>query len=191
MAWSVLVLIIVGVGAVIIVTLRQRGQVPVTVPVDLESRPYADILESISHQRTATAMLRKGVSAMMQSQYKVLVVDDEIDTRLLYRLQFKKDTRYAFFFAVSGKEAIAMMSNVVFDIVIFDVKLPDMRGDEIIDHFLASGRLPKCLVVTAFLTESLRQKLMTLNIPAMSKPINFIELRQAMNYLLMRETVAV
>jgi len=148
-------------------------------------------MESISHQRTATAMLREGVSALMKSQYKVLVIDDEMDTRLLYRLQFKKDTRYAFFFAISGREALTMLNNVRPDLVIFDVKLPDIDGDELIDICLAAGKLPPCIVVTAFLSERIRQKLMTLNIPAMSKPINFIELRQAMNYLLIQELAEV
>lgn len=191
MAWGVLILIILGLGAVVIITLRQRGNVPDVMPVSIESQPYTEVMESISHQRTATAMLREGVSALMKSQYKVLVIDDEMDTRLLYRLQFKKDTRYAFFFAISGREALTMLNNVRPDLVIFDVKLPDIDGDELIDICLAAGKLPPCIVVTAFLSERIRQKLMTLNIPAMSKPINFIELRQAMNYLLIQELAEV
>lgn len=187
MALGVLILILVGVGAVVIITIRQRKHTPPTYPVEVETCPRTEVIEEISHQRTATAVLREGVSALMQCQHKILVVDDEMDTRLLWRLQFKKDPRYAFFFAVTGKEALQMVDSVKFDMIIFDLRLPDINGDELIDRLIASGKLPPCIVVTAFYNEILRQKLMTLNIPVMSKPVNFVELRQVINHLLLQE----
>jgi CheY-like chemotaxis protein len=188
MALGVLILILVGVGAVIIITIRQRRHTPSTYPVSLEMRPRTEIIEEISHQRTATAVLRDSVCALMQCQYKILVVENDMDTRLLWRLNFKHDSRYAFFFAETGDEALQMVSRVMFDMIIFDPQLSDIQGNELIDRLIASGDLPLCLVVTAVSDERLRQKLMTLNIPVMSKPINFVELRQMITLLFLQET---
>jgi CheY-like chemotaxis protein len=185
MEMGVLMLILMGVGAIIIITNRQRKHTPITYPVEVESRPRTEIIKEISSsQRTATAVLREGVCALMQCQYKILVADNELDTRLLWRIQFKKDLRYAFFFAATGKEALQMLDSVKFDMIIFDLRLPDIHGDELIDRVIASGKLPPCIVVTDFSNENLRQKLITLNIPVVSKPVNFVELRQMITLLL-------
>jgi len=184
-----ILLLLISTGAVIIIgfTLWQRRYYSRAYPVIIGIQPRTAIIEKLSQQRTATAVLREGVSTFMSWQKKILVVDDEIDTRLLWRLQFKKDSRYAFFFAVTGEEAQNMLRNVDFDLVVFDLKLPDIQGDELIDRLIAAGKLPRCIVITAYMTQAIRQKLLTLNIPIISKPVDFIELRQTIAHMLLTQ----
>ena len=61
---------------------------------------------------------------------KILLVDDEDDLRLVLSLRLKK-IGYEVFEAVDGQEALDLARSKIPDLIVLDVFLPVMNGDEV------------------------------------------------------------
>jgi diguanylate cyclase (GGDEF)-like protein/PAS domain S-box-containing protein len=69
---------------------------------------------------------------------RLLLVDDE--PRLLSSLcELLSDTGYQLFTATRGNEAIAQLTKLQFDVVLLDLRLPDLNGHQIMDFISAQG----------------------------------------------------
>jgi diguanylate cyclase (GGDEF)-like protein/PAS domain S-box-containing protein len=69
---------------------------------------------------------------------RLLLVDDE--PRLLSSLhELLRDKNYQLVTATCGSEALAQLSKLRFDLVLLDLRLPDMSGHEIMDFINAKG----------------------------------------------------
>jgi PAS domain S-box-containing protein len=78
----------------------------------------------------------------------VLIVDDEEVVcdylkQLLSKILFKKD--YKVITAGNGREAIKNIDQTAFDLVLLDLSLPDMEGDQVLDHI--NEQSPETLVI--------------------------------------------
>ena len=72
------------------------------------------------------------------SQPRLLLVDDE--PRLLSSLyELLRDRGYSLTTASSGSEALAHLSRMRFDLVLLDLRLPDIGGHEIMDFINEKG----------------------------------------------------
>lgn len=60
---------------------------------------------------------------------KILVADDEMSIRLLYSEELKEEG-YEVYLASNGKEALEIVETVPLDLVILDIKMPEMDGIE-------------------------------------------------------------
>ncbi|MFZ5453007.1 MAG: response regulator [Thermodesulfobacteriota bacterium] len=60
---------------------------------------------------------------------KILVADDEMSIRLLYSEELKEEG-YEVYLAANGKEALEIVDKVPLDLVILDIKMPEMNGIE-------------------------------------------------------------
>lgn len=60
---------------------------------------------------------------------KILVADDEMSIRLLYSEELKEEG-YEVYLAANGKEALDIVDKVPLDLVILDIKMPEMNGIE-------------------------------------------------------------
>lgn len=60
---------------------------------------------------------------------KILVADDEMSIRLLYSEELKEEG-YEVYLAANGKEALDIVEKVPLDLVILDIKMPEMDGIE-------------------------------------------------------------
>jgi CheY-like chemotaxis protein len=60
---------------------------------------------------------------------KILVADDEMSIRLLYSEELKEEG-YEVYLASNGREALEVVKNVPLDLVILDIKMPEMDGIE-------------------------------------------------------------
>jgi diguanylate cyclase (GGDEF)-like protein/PAS domain S-box-containing protein len=73
-----------------------------------------------------------------ESLPRILLVDDE--PRLLSSLyELLRDKNYQLVTATCGSEALAELSKLRFDLVLLDLRLPDMSGHEIMDFINARG----------------------------------------------------
>jgi CheY-like chemotaxis protein len=60
---------------------------------------------------------------------KILVADDEMSIRLLYSEELKEEG-YEVYMASNGREALEMVEQIPLDLVILDIKMPEMDGIE-------------------------------------------------------------
>ncbi|QEN04951.1 response regulator [Thiospirochaeta perfilievii] len=63
--------------------------------------------------------------------HKILIIDDDDGVRnsLFYHFE---DCGYSVSLAISGEEAVELLENNSFDIIIVDLRLPRLRGDDFI-----------------------------------------------------------
>jgi two-component system response regulator (stage 0 sporulation protein F) len=62
---------------------------------------------------------------------KILVADDEMSIRLLYSEELKEEG-YDVVTAANGKEALEIVGREPLDLVILDIKMPEMSGIEVL-----------------------------------------------------------
>ena len=80
----------------------------------------------------------------MGAKAKVLVVDDEAVVRESY-LRTLDGVRYNVRAAMNGKEALRMMEAEHFDVILLDIRMPEMDGIEVLREI--KKRWPECEVV--------------------------------------------
>ena len=74
----------------------------------------------------------------LENSPRILLVDDE--PRLLASLhELLKERGYQLHTATCGSEALAHLSKLRFDLILLDLRLPDMSGHEIMDHINRRG----------------------------------------------------
>ncbi|MGD8230346.1 sigma-54-dependent transcriptional regulator [Vibrio sp. TRT 1302] len=76
---------------------------------------------------------------------KVLLIEDSTSLAILYK-QYVKDENYDLFHVETGKEAIAFIERNVPHLVILDLKLPDMDGEDILD-WINEQQIPTSVVI--------------------------------------------
>jgi two-component system response regulator (stage 0 sporulation protein F) len=60
---------------------------------------------------------------------KILVADDEMAIRLLYSEELKEEG-YEVYLASNGREALEIVDRIPLDLVILDIKMPELDGIE-------------------------------------------------------------
>ncbi|KII79399.1 sigma-54-dependent transcriptional regulator [Vibrio renipiscarius] len=76
---------------------------------------------------------------------KVLLIEDSTSLAVLYQ-QYVKDEPFDLFHVETGREAIAFIERNVPQLVILDLKLPDMDGEEILD-WIVENQVPTSVIV--------------------------------------------
>lgn len=79
----------------------------------------------------------------------ILVVDDEPDLRTLYEVSLVREG-YQVESVGSVAEAKACLAARSFDLVLTDMRLPDGRGVDILQHLSSLGRSERAIVITAY-----------------------------------------
>jgi CheY-like chemotaxis protein len=96
-----------------------------------------------------------------RSTTRVLLVDDEEVTRYLVRQLLPRGV-YDVREAKSGTEGLAQLLNEPPDVVLLDLKMPEMTGFELLDrisHETSLDRVPAIVLTSAILTLDERQRL--------------------------------
>jgi CheY-like chemotaxis protein len=80
----------------------------------------------------------------------ILVADDESDVRMVLRALLA-GSGYAVTEAADGQEALDMMAEGKFDLLILDLMMPRLTGEEVLERLRAQGKLPglPIIVLTA------------------------------------------
>jgi len=76
---------------------------------------------------------------------KILLVEDETKMRELIRIAFKKEN-FETYEAVDGKQALSMLKNFHFDIIILDIMLPEIDGWTVCREIRKSSDIPIILL---------------------------------------------
>ena len=85
---------------------------------------------------------------MAEVRPSLLIVDDEFNTRetLLEFLGRKFDTSGA----ANGAEAVKLLQQRDFDVVLTDLRMPEADGMSVLDAAKSKARRPKCIMMTAY-----------------------------------------
>ena len=105
---------------------------------------------------------------------RVLVVDDEpANVRMLrYVLSHKG---YETAEATDGLQALELLAQSRFDLVISDVRMPRMDGVALARHIVYSEPITPIFLMTAYHFDT-RDDISALNVPCFGKPFSFDEL---------------
>jgi two-component system response regulator (stage 0 sporulation protein F) len=80
---------------------------------------------------------------------KLLIVEDEKNQRELYAMEFE-DEGYEVDQAVNGKEAVEMVKGNKYDLVIMDIRMPEMDGIEALGKILSRDKRIPIIIYTAY-----------------------------------------
>jgi YesN/AraC family two-component response regulator len=78
----------------------------------------------------------------------ILYIDDEPINLNIFEMAFRKDFRI--FKSLSAKEGINIFNKEKIDLVITDLKMPEMDGYELIREIKKINPLMKCILLTAY-----------------------------------------
>ena len=113
---------------------------------------------------------------------KVLIVDDEQELLLSIQTGFEYNERFQVLTAGNGKEALKVMGDHKIDLVVTDLKMPEMDGVELLA--VMSEKFPEVptIVMTAFGTEVIEQQLVKAGtLSTLDKPLDIDALDEAIN----------
>jgi len=86
---------------------------------------------------------------MMQAKQKILMVDDQPGIRILLNEIFEKEG-YQTFQAANGVNALQIVKEEVPDLVILDMKIPEMDGLEILKRIKRDDPKIPVIIMTAY-----------------------------------------
>jgi DNA-binding NtrC family response regulator len=108
---------------------------------------------------------------------KILVVDDEAPIREMIKKGLSQMGGYSVEVAQNGKEAIEKLEKDIFDLVLTDIKMPEMDGLELLKNI--KGTRPEMMVILMTAYGSIETAVEAMRIGAndyITKPINFDDL---------------
>ena len=126
---------------------------------------------------------------MSAQRFKVLLVEDEQPLVSLYK-EYLKEEPLDITHASSGKEALKHLSQQEPDVILLDVRLPDMSGTEILDFIQERGLSSAVIMITAH--GSINMAVETMRGGAydfLVKPFNRQRLVQTLTAALKRESI--
>ena len=80
----------------------------------------------------------------------LLIVDDEPDMVTLLRRTISSEVDWVIRTATSGKEALRILSDTSVDLMLLDIKMPEMDGMELLAAVRQSGNGPTVVMMTAY-----------------------------------------
>ena len=112
--------------------------------------------------------------------YQILVVDDEQGIRLSFKLLLEREG-YGVSVVESGAVALAWFAERKFDLVITDLSMPGMRGDELITRIRQLSPKQPIVMASGFVDESIVGQASNQVDAFLPKPFSLEALRQAVD----------
>jgi DNA-binding NarL/FixJ family response regulator len=104
--------------------------------------------------------------------YRVLVVDDEPLIRSLLDKYFKSDPRFEVELKEDGSFIMEENLNLKYDLVVFDVLMPNVNGIEMLQNLINKNPGIKTLAITGMANEGLLRQITALGcLGILKKPI--------------------
>jgi DNA-binding response OmpR family regulator len=121
------------------------------------------------------------------SEKKVVIVDDDDSIRKTFFMILHENHRV--YLAKDSSEALQRFQNSDIDLIIADLKLPDLNGLEMIAKFRESGYKGKVIIISAYPDLVDKSELSRLSINHFFvKPLDLSALNQSIDYLLFSDS---
>ena len=122
---------------------------------------------------------------MENIESRILVVDDEPDMEVLIKQKFRKKIKEGyikFSFASNGKQALEILKQNDFDLILTDINMPEMDGLTLLDHIKNLQKVLKTIVVSAYGDfTNIRTAMNRGAFDFITKPIDFTDLETTIN----------
>lgn len=126
--------------------------------------------------------MEHGVNVLEVTMYKILVVEDEKHQRELYTMELQ-DEGYEVDQASNGKDAVEKVKNNKYDLVILDIRMPEMDGIEALGKILSRDKKIPVIIYTAY--SNYKSNFMTWTADAyVTKSSNLEELKSKISEIL-------
>ncbi|MDZ4120912.1 MAG: response regulator [Candidatus Cloacimonadaceae bacterium] len=120
----------------------------------------------------------------------ILIVDDEKNVQLMIQRTLESE-EYGIELAATGKEALEKIKDISYDVVILDLRLPDMDGTEVLKELGDRSQAPDVIMITAHGNIDVAVEAMKLGcVDFIQKPFDVADLRKAVNLLLERKNLS-
>jgi len=124
------------------------------------------------------------------AEYKILIAEDDLNLRQLFKSVLTKQG-YAVTGVSDGNEALEALDKEYFDLIISDVMMPNMDGNELVKTLRERGNNTPVMMVTALgELDDMRQGFSSGSDDYMVKPVNLSELILRVGALLRRAKMA-
>lgn len=121
-----------------------------------------------------------------RSMKKVLVVDDE--EAICEMLQSFLSERYNVRACKSGEEALRILEGEEFDLVLLDIIMPGIKGDEVLGKLRQKGKKVKVLVISGYVQEERLERIKRLGVDGfLQKPFRREEILNAVEEALSKD----
>ncbi len=118
---------------------------------------------------------------------KLLVIDDEEDIIQEVKLFFE-DEGFQVAVADTGRKGLDLFDSGDFDLILLDLKLPDISGLEVLKEMKASNKKSKVIVNTGYIDFTVKENAKKLGCDSfLSKPFNLIRLQEEVEKVLNSE----
>ncbi|HOQ08552.1 MAG TPA: response regulator [Syntrophomonadaceae bacterium] len=118
---------------------------------------------------------------------KILIVDDQKGVRRLLEELFKKEG-WSVYIAADGLEAISMVKEAIPDIVLMDMKMPNMNGLESSAVILKEFPDMIIIMMTAYGEMDVVKKALEVGVKrCITKPFDILSLRDLVNELVLEK----
>jgi CheY-like chemotaxis protein/predicted regulator of Ras-like GTPase activity (Roadblock/LC7/MglB family) len=120
----------------------------------------------------------------------VLIVDDEISLLLSIKAGFEPyEDRFNLFTAEDGKKAIAILKSNPIDLVVTDIRMPEMGGFELLVYMNANFPSIPAIVMSAYGTREIEGQFESIGIAGfLDKPVDFNKLVESIEEGLQRSS---
>ncbi|AZZ94743.1 response regulator [Hahella sp. KA22] len=114
---------------------------------DLSQTPWINSLEEFEKARQRLELNGAAWSAP-RLRGKVLLAEDNLDNQTLFH-RFLVEAGLSVTLASNGKQAVEAASASRFDLILLDIQMPEMGGDEAIQHLRELSQTPPVIALTA------------------------------------------
>jgi DNA-binding response OmpR family regulator len=119
-----------------------------------------------------------------ESSARILVVEDDVDLRETLGRALSREG-YQVSFAGDGSEAVSVVKQRPYDLVIVDLVMPRMGGIKMLEELRSLGLTIPTIVITAFGDRFLYQRAMELGASEfLMKPVKLVEVYRAVRSVL-------
>ena len=122
-----------------------------------------------------------------KKQPRILIVDDDEALLLLFSMALECSD-YHNDCASGGEEALKMLSENTYDLVLLDLQMPGVNGLEVLSRMRKRGDLTRVVIVSAFVPGSAVLRAVSLGVTTfLGKPVTIQFLRDTVSEMLDRE----
>lgn len=122
---------------------------------------------------------------MENKNLSILIVDDEEHTRLGYAEVLRLEG-YSIDVAENGKVALKKMEEQNFDVIVTDLRMPEMDGMALISSIREIKKEQKVIIITAFGTFKTYKQAKDVGVTVfLNKPVRAKDLKEAVSQIMM------